>query len=543
MKKTYLLILCGLAAVSCSDWLETSPEDYFSSGNFWKTSEQVESYMQCLGNDMRSIVFNHSIRFGELGAGIYRTPVGTNGNSLADPTIVNHQLGADVPGVESWGGYYAALADVNLFIQKVEPTDFMATDKKHYLLAQAYAMRAFCYFDLYRMYGGVPLRLRADVAGDGQADVNQLYLGRSTASETMSQILADADSSLALFGNENGFNPYGMGEKCFWNKAAAQCLKAEILLWNAKVSIDDFQADDSGLDEARRLLEDVSANYKLSLQPTYALVFDADNKANSEIILAVRYRDGEATNSNGSWLYHMSSGNIHTQYFRDGRAFYDTLTLIDGYNQVYEYLPQMYLQYEGTSSLAALDHPVDTRADAIFLNSYDYDEGVLCLQGTMCRKNIGSLVNGQRRQTGDYVLYRLPWVYLTLAEIANYQSDYSKVATYINLVRQRAYGSHWDAAQHAYTAGDFAQNELAILSEKDKEFLQEGQRWFDLRRMLTEKGNEATHLMFVPQANPAGNGSGVLTADNAWRVLWPVSTTIHGNDPLVNQTTGYPAFN
>lgn len=40
--------------------------------------------------------------------------------------------------------------------------------------------------------------------------------------------------------------------------------------------------------------------------------------------------------------------------------------------------------------------------------------------------------------------YRLPWVYLSLAEIANMESDHSGIEKYINLVRKRAYASNWD---------------------------------------------------------------------------------------------------
>lgn len=50
------------------------------------------------------------------------------------------------------------------------------------------------------------------------------------------------------------------------------------------------------------------------------------------------------------------------------------------------------------------------------------------------------------------------------------ESDHSGIEKYINLVRKRAYASNWDENKHGYKSGDFTQNELAILHEKDKEF-------------------------------------------------------------------------
>ena len=53
--------------------------------------------------------------------------------------------------------------NINLFIARVTDATYMDDTKKGYYLGQAYGLRAFYYFDLYRTYGGVPLRLNADV--------------------------------------------------------------------------------------------------------------------------------------------------------------------------------------------------------------------------------------------------------------------------------------------------------------------------------------------------------------------------------------------
>ena len=532
-KSAYIFALAAL--VSCSA-LDTSPEDYYASGNYWQTTAQVEAYLPGIYSRVRDVVFNHTIRFGELGSGIYREPVSVNGNNVADQPIIIHNLSADVPGVDSWGDYYSAIADCNLFIEKAGAADFLPEDERDYLLAQAYGLRAMLYFDLYRIWGGVPLRLEADVAGQGRSDVRELYLARSSASATMTQILADAEKSLELFGSQDGFDPYGLGSKIYWNKAAGQCLLAEILLWNTKVSVGDYAAvsDGSLLPRAKQLLEAVASRSDLALESVFSKIFDDSNKAGDEVIFAVHYGIGEATNALGSYLYHTSTGEIHNMQARGGEAFGDPLSLGSGHNQTYEYLPQMYLQYEGANTDAAYDTPLDTRADATFKGVFKDGK----LEGTVCCKNVGSLSSGLRVMSGDFVLYRLAWVYLTLAEIANWQDDAAGFELYVNKTRERAYAGAWNDARKVTDAG-FKANELAILAEKDREFIQEGQRWWDLRRMQAVRGDESSHLLLLSEGNPLQDGSPVL--GEAWRALWPLSTSIIAGDPLLadDQNQGY----
>ena len=539
MKKTFAIIAAALLAlVSCSR-LDTVPEDYYSSGSYWTTTAQAEAYLRSIYSHLRDVTFTHTIRFGELGAGAYVSPISTNGNNVSDQPVILHNLSPDIPGAESWGGLYEAVSDCNLFLEKVSEADYIPSEEKDWLLAQVYGVRALLYFDLYRIWGGVPLRLEPDLAAHGENDVRNLYLARSTASETVAQIMSDIDKSIELFGSLTSFDPYGLGSKILWNKAASECLAAEILLWRTKVGTADCAAvsDGSLLPRAKTLLEDVLSNFSLSLEDDFASIFDASNKAGKEVIFAVSYAEGEATNQNGSFTYHTTTGEIHNMLNRGGEPFGDPLQVGAGYNQVYEYIPQMYLQYEGASATAALDAPLDSRADATFIGIFGSDR---TLKGTVCRKNVGKVSSGTRVMCGDYILYRLAWVHLTLAEIANYQGSSADFEKHLNAVRKRAYGSAWSASREVRYAS-FAENELAVLAEKDREFVQEGQRWWDLRRLQAVRGDDSSHLLLRPEGNPAADGTPVL--NEAFRALWPVSTKVRANDPLLaadgQQNPGY----
>lgn len=528
-----VVALTGVSTTSCN--LDLAPIDYYGSGSYWKTEAQVDGYIDGLHYHFRNYVFNHTIIYGEMRGGMYK-----QGNTSADGQTIyygdirNQNFDADHTGVSSFGGYYGALTNVNLFINRVTDADYVPEDKKNYYLGIAYGLRAFYYFDLYRLYGGVPLRLDVNVV-DGETDPNKLYLARSTPKQTMEQIKSDIAKSLEYFGDNNSFDPYGKGAKAYWSKAATECLAGEVYLWNAKVTTGDNAANTADLATAKTHLQNVLNNYGLKMLDNFADVFDAANhKGNSEEIFVARFAEGEATNYNVDfWTYSLATGSTRGRYREDGTPWNDPFNLASsGGAQWLEYSPELFKGYD----------KADSRRDATFMASYIKDDnGNLEFAGSHVCKNIGYInAQGARVSCGDYIIYRLPWVYLSLAEIANMEGDNASVKKYIDLVRQRAYAANWDESKYGYTAGDFTKNELAILHEKDKEFVQEGQRWWDLRRMTLTKGGK--HLVFCKEGSLDGSAP-VLDESQAYKVLWPLDKNLLNNDPQLTQTPGYSATN
>jgi len=119
---------------------------------------------------------------------------------------------------------------------------------------------------------------------------------------------------------------------------------------------------------------------------------------------------------------------------------------------------------------------------------------------------------------------------LMLAEIVN--AEGGDPTQYIKAIRDRAFGG---AANDPtpFVNGSKDANELAIFAERSKEFVYEGKRWYDIRRM--KYGNEP--LVFISANQPYG----VLDkATEAHEILWPIDPKVWTDDPLVDQTPGYP---
>ena len=148
------------------------------------------------------------------------------------------------------------------------------------------------------------------------------------------------------------------------------------------------------------------------------------------------------------------------------------------------------------------------------------------------KKGIGSInSNNNRIYDTDIIIYRYADALLMMAEVTNGLGE--SCSTYVNDVRKRAYGD--DYAGHEYADGSFEANELAILHERDKEFVWEGKRWFDVVRMHDANGKS---LAFSATANYPADKS-ILDPSEEYKLLWPIDVDVMSVNPLLKQTPGY----
>lgn len=518
MKQVFKYILPLFLLCAC-DSLDLSPEDYYGSGNFWNNSSQVEGFMLGLHNDLRST--DRSIYLlGEARGGTSVFGTSVLGTSIVNSTpIKDNNFTKDNTGVSNWNGYYTRILQINIFIEKVEKECPFLTDiERTFFLGQAYGLRAYYYFLLYRTYGGVPIIDNAKVL-NGATDAQDLYAKRSTAKETLDFIKTDINKSESNFSSTTLVNK----SKSMWSKAATLMLKGEIYLWSAKVTTQDQVPSNEDIQIAKNAITSLIGNY--SLQANFENVFNYSNKDNDEIIFTFRYQEGEATN----WVYdfiYPSTNFVNQVYSRDGMLMGDTLeTKSTGlYFHAYKY--ELFETYDAK----------DMRRDATFLDFYLKDKnGNITSKGLVLRKFMGTINSTNNRiYVSDIPIYRYAETLLLMAEIENKLGN--NPASYINEIRKRAYGKNYNPDIHEYKNMGFSHNELVILKERDKEFVWEGKRWYDICRMQDADGRA---LVFSPDI-AYGSDSPVLNYETeVHKLLWPVDVNTLNNDPLLEQTPGY----
>ena len=157
---------------------------------------------------------------------------------------------------------------------------------------------------MYRTYGKVPLAKEPKVAISTPTTAADAYLPRTaTEKETLDFIKEDVNKSVVNFSGDYTAKM----QKGQWSLGASQMLQAEVYLWSAKVTIDGAAPTNTtaDLDIARAAIEAVIPKY--TLQPSFGNVFNsaatAAIKGNSEIIFAIRYGFGEASNSYSQFIY------------------------------------------------------------------------------------------------------------------------------------------------------------------------------------------------------------------------------------------------
>lgn len=517
-------LLFGMASCDC---LDLSPEDYAAAGNYWQNAEQVSTYMNGLHSNFRGE--NESIlNLGELRGGTMREGTSSINTSLNSSSIIRNDLRTTSTGVSDWNGYYSKILQVNHFIDEVSNNcAFLTEAQRNGYLGQAYGMRAYYYFMLYKTFGGVPLEKDIKVMG-GSIDAVALYMERSSAEEVLNSIKDDINASENAFkSSSNSFNKY------YWSKYATLFLKAQIYMWSAKVTTnDDKQAHQAtgaaDLTIAKNALNEIITSGQFSLVKNYADVFEYSKKAqNTEAILALYFDRTEKTHWGANFVY-TPSLIVGSYYDPNGVPMTDVLQLNTS----------GIVRYEWKESFIKTFDQADTRRAATFLEYYaDKD---LTIFGSSYLKLKGHMADGIRQFDNDVNFMRYADVLLMMAECENGLGG--SCASWINQVRERAYGENW-STEYAYVDGSYAENELAILFERDKELVGEGCRWFDVVRM--HDANKQPLAFSVDAAYPMALGGEAYPildkATETHKLLWPINTAVMTADPKLTQTWGYNA--
>ena len=516
-KFTYIVavVMIALAFTSCKKTLELAPEDYFGDGNFWQNDAQVTNFMVGIHKQFRDNQFSF-LRLGEMRSGNYSN-VDRQSTSLNELQIIEQRIDENSTGVSSWAGFYSPILQLNLFIQRVEAITFLADAKKKYFLGQAYGLRAYYYFHLLRTYGGVPLRMEPEVL-NGNTDPVKLRKARASEAEVLASIKTDIAKSITAFGASASPT-----EKSQWSPKASLMLKGETFLWSAKL-----YGTTADLTEAKNALNSIAGNV---LQTSFANAFAYAQKNNNEIIFAIRYLVGEAEMGNVA-TYTYSTYNFDNLHYKDSLA--SGALLVDPLVLVAPNAQQVIQRYGYTFALFQSYAVTDKRRDATFYDYYKVTKSgtppyAISIRNTALVKFLGTISANKRYFTDDWPIYREADRLLMLAEIVN--AEGTDPSSYIKLIRDRAFAPLVDPTPFVSSTKDA--NELAIFAERNKEFVYEGKAWYDLRRM--KLGTDP--LVF----KAAGNPYGVLDkATQGFKALWPIEPAIWTNDPLVNQTPGYP---
>lgn len=342
-----------------------------------------------------------------------------------------------------WANFNNNVYRCNLLLDQIDGANFAENLKKQYK-GEAMFIRALNYFNMYRIWGGVPATKHVVSAAEA------LKVARYSDEQMFDLIAGDLKEIV-----DNNYLPetYSSADMGRATSDAAKALLGKVYLTFHKWT------------EAKDILSQLIGKYQL-VSPI-AQVFNVDNKNNNEIIFAVHFNK-EIEGEGHSYWYNLTNASDDT-------------------NQ--------------TSSLLNTFPTGDTRKDLI--TYVQVEKNVRLMNKFYDTKSPTFKTVGN-----DQILLRYADVLLMYAEALNEiqydASEGSLALKYLNAVRQRAGISNLTVKQLP-TQEKFRKG---ILVERQREFPYEGQRWFDLVRMgfaksvMAENGVEIKdyQLLFpIPQ--------------------------------------------
>jgi len=444
IKYTALALAGVLTISSCSDnFLELAPHDKTSVNIMYKTASDFNLAVIGVYSKLQGQIgfFNELNEYRSDNLNIDAPTAGTQDRYDID----QFQDKASNGILESaWANYNNGVYRANMVLDRIDAANFDANLKKQYK-GEALFLRAMTYFNMYRIWGGVPITSKV-------VSLEEAFsIKRSSEEEMMAFIVNDLKE---IVNNQLLPVRYSNDQAGRATLGAAQTLLGKVYLTFHK------------WEEARDILAQVIGKYTLLQNP--ADVFSVDNKMNDEIIFAIRFNKAVPTEGHGFW-YSIPNLNANTGQSTELKEGFET---------------------------------GDLRKDLISFQSVPGETNVFAMKKFMDVRNLTTNNVGN-----DFIVLRYADVLLMYAEALNRisfdNSDNGLAMTALNEVRTRA-GLQAISSTDVRVANQAAFNK-AIAKERQFEFPYEGHRWYDLVRMglakevMSEVGhNIADHQLLYP---------------------------------------------
>lgn len=281
IKNSLIGCLILLLTFSCEEFLELSPISEETSDTAYNSASQLEAALTGTYESFQAAeyyvwdnIILQDIRSDNAYAG------GDNPEVFAvdflDITPTHSRI------FTIWSNLYNAIAKANTVLDRAPLVDdpLLTETRRDQIMGEAYFLRAFHYYNLVKLWGGVPLVLTPTTS----TDPDKVRLPRATTEEVYTQILADLALAIDLL-------PDTYGADASVNKARATTGAANALA--AKANLQQPTPDYTAAVAHIQAVENSAANYVLI---DYSHLFDGNHYNNQESILEVQYLGGDEGN-------------------------------------------------------------------------------------------------------------------------------------------------------------------------------------------------------------------------------------------------------
>lgn len=524
MKKLiYIFSIClGLMATSCNDWLDLLPNNEQVTDNYWKSKEDVEAVVAAGYYNMRLLV-PQMIRWGELRGGSLYTMEKAS-NVLGDQSARELQDFNLQPsgGVCNYWPVYKVIGLANSIlhyangVRTLDDTYSEGAMKAH--LAEAYFMRAYCYFLLVKNFREVPLVTEAYVTDDAEYN-----LPKNSEQEIITQIKSDIKTAIESGAAKTVYEEEWQtkGRATLW---ALYALMADVCLWN-----EDY---DEAIIYSNEILNATGAFRPVFIQDPakwfeifypgnsneaifelnydYALYQEVNNKE-----YRIKSPKGSSTSSEGSHAFNMFGHNVaaaSSVLILTPRATEkvkaEVAEVLDNQTTIPERVGRMLMSNVMYTGMIA-PYADYTRQETFMVWKYS---------GT----DVVDVGNFREHLDANFIVYRVAEIMLIKAEALIMKGgvdSWQAAIDLMNQVRERAMLPNLEIAVDQTDELSLLQ---ALLSEREMEFLGEGKRWYDLLRFARKSNYSKYKELFIEEIL-----EGNVTNKDQW-----IRSVLQSNDAL-----------
>ncbi|HSD08135.1 RagB/SusD family nutrient uptake outer membrane protein [Flavobacterium sp.] len=445
MKKIFILLISASLLISCTD-LDVVPTSFITKENFYNTDDDAIASVTAVYASLSYDGAEQSL----FGRNLYfltdmATDYAAAGASAINPNVralsgLTYDANTDRIQV-AWRQIYSGISRANVAIDnipKVQGTEALKTR----LINEAKFVRALLYFHAVRLWGAVPLVLHEPTT----LNIEGLKAGRATVDEVYAQIIKDLTDAEALPATYTANNA---GRA---TSGAAKAILAKVYLTRK--------------DWANAILkskEVINGGYGYGLFTNFSDIFNKTTKNGKEHIFSVQFEPNQA-----------GSGTSGSTFMRAAFAGFAPVEPADIISDV-----SLYYDIYAAG---------DTRRDATYAKQLlNPATGTLyTFPKPIFRKYLDvTILSSGSNVSINFPIIRYADILLTLAEAINEQgAPTAEAYEAINKVRRRAFGKPIDTPDATVDLAGLTQAQFreAIFVERTKEFVQEGQRWFDLVR-------------------------------------------------------------
>lgn len=274
------ILLTGALISACSkDFLDTKAP-YVTIDDYFTTELDAENALTACYDVLGWEDGTNNFQFwvGDiLGHDSYKGGEGAGDQPWMEP-LLKFQYDANNPGIVApYSAYYVAINRCNTVIQKVAAMseEIIAADKKNTIVAEAKFLRGYFYFELYKLFGQVPLV--TTVLEPGKYDIPKASL-----EQVWNQIETDFAEAAKYLPNKSEQASTALGHA---TRGAAYAFRCKAYIFEKK------------WDKALALADTIINSHEYQLEENYSSNWDLNNEHGKESIFEIEF----TKSGDGNW--------------------------------------------------------------------------------------------------------------------------------------------------------------------------------------------------------------------------------------------------